>query len=177
MIRDISTNGPHKATVPTRMRIASQDKQVAGSAPTAKDVICGRGKAVFLHPGNQNFRDIVMMHLPEYKTAVSKAQKSAVVSSVFDEVTAEGNFIKQNQQTDKWYVVSEAAAREKISQCKWNHAQRKTRRIHKKSHALQIVFLCRLQGLSSGQVRTQQEFEANQTQAGPRERRRQDART
>lgn len=116
MIPNNTSNNFQPFAAISRMRIA--DNQIEGLAPTDTDVICGRGKKVFDHEGNQNFRCIVMGKLPEYKLAVSKAQKSAVVSSVFDEVTMEGHFIKQNPHTDMWYVVSESAAREKISQCK-----------------------------------------------------------
>lgn len=117
MIRDNYTNGFRQFADNDQIHLASQDSQMQGFTPTATDVICGRGKNVFEHEGNINFRGIVTARLPEYKAAVSKTQKSAVVSSVFDEVTIDGFFIKQNPQTERWYVVAEAAAREKISQC------------------------------------------------------------
>ena len=118
MVPENYSSGFQQLVAPNRMRLASPEHQIEGLTPTSTDVICGRGKKVFLHEGNQNFRAIVMGKLPQYKLAISKAQKSAVVSSVFDEVTADGKFIKQNPQSEKWYVVSESAAREKISQCK-----------------------------------------------------------
>lgn len=80
------------------------------------DVICGRGKKVIEH--NESFRSMVATRLDEYNDASSKAQKSAVVSSVFDDITAKGGaFVKQDRKTGKWFMVSEHAAREKISQC------------------------------------------------------------
>ncbi|CAB9508617.1 Nitrilase family, member 2 [Seminavis robusta] len=86
--------------------------------PSEFHVICGRGKKVFEHCGNVRFRNIIMGHLDSYKAAPSKAQKSAVVSTIFDKLTqGEGAFVKQDTNTEGWFVVSESAAREKISQC------------------------------------------------------------
>ena len=86
MLRDTTYANDIQQFVPNmpKMRLASQDKQIEGLSPSSTDVICGRGKKIFEH--NLFFRAIVMTKLPEYKVAVSKAQKSAVVSSVFDEV-------------------------------------------------------------------------------------------
>lgn len=103
----------------TMLRIDAEKSAELGTilTPTPQMVICGRGKKIRQHEGNVSFRRTVMAFLIDYRRATSKAQKSAVVSSVFDEVNAEGPFVKQNQQSGQWYVVSEAAAREKISQC------------------------------------------------------------
>ena len=84
--------------------------------PDHRHVICGRGKKVFDHSGNQNFRSMVLDRLADYKKARSKVQKSAVVSSVFDDVTSNGAFVKQDTLTRRWYIFNEHAAREKISQ-------------------------------------------------------------
>lgn len=87
-----------------------------GFIPQKKHVICGRGKKVFEHPGNENYRFMVLDRVAKYKAAPTKAQKSAVVSSVFDDVTKEGAFVKEDPLTSRWYVPDDQGVREKISQ-------------------------------------------------------------
>lgn len=84
--------------------------------PQECHVICGRGKKVFDHPGNFNYRCMVLDRVEAYKAAPTKAQKSAVVSSVFDDVTKNGAFVKEETATGRWHVVDDQAVREKISQ-------------------------------------------------------------
>ena len=87
-----------------------------GFFPQKCHVICGRGKKVFEHPGNENYRFMVLDRVAKYKAAPTKALKSAVVSSVFDDVTKEGAFVKEDPLTSRWHVVDDQAVREKISQ-------------------------------------------------------------
>ena len=50
------------------------------------DVICGRGKHCFNHPGNRKFRYLVETFLSSYAEASCKLEESIVVSRIVDEV-------------------------------------------------------------------------------------------
>jgi hypothetical protein len=83
------------------------------------DVICGRGKQCFQHPGNRKFRDIVEMFLPAYADASCKVEKSIVVSNIVDAVrtsSPNGGFVKQDEVSGHWREVGDRLAREKVGQ-------------------------------------------------------------
>lgn len=122
MILDIPLSMTFEPTMSATIATATATKSAGAMSPTFvpdnADVICGRGKKVFQHRGNVNFRSICMSFLGDYRKANSKALKSAVVSSVFDEVVSlGGSFVKHNARTGQWFRVKESAVREKISQC------------------------------------------------------------
>ena len=85
-----------------------------GFTPSADDVMCGRGKKCYEH--NENFRATINTKLAEYSSAPSKPEKSRIVSSVFDEITSKGQFVRMDTKTKRWVKVPEGTAREKISQ-------------------------------------------------------------
>lgn len=86
----------------------------ADFSPSADDVMCGRGKKCYEH--NERFRAIIDTKLEEYSAAPSKPEKSRIVSSVFDEITEKGQFVRMDTKTKRWVSVPEGQAREKISQ-------------------------------------------------------------
>lgn len=81
-----------------------------------RHVVCGRGKDVNEHPGNIHFQTILKNKLDEYSKAASKAEKSRIVSFVYDQIVSEGGFVRKDETG--WYTVKEMLAREKISQGK-----------------------------------------------------------
>lgn len=84
--------------------------------PTAKDVLFGRGKTNFNHPGNSRFRSTVGSRLEEYACADSRGQKSRIVRAIADEVLKEdARFLRQNPDTFIWHEESITAARAKVS--------------------------------------------------------------
>ena len=104
-----------------------------GYEPGEYDVICGRGKRALDHVGNIRFRDLIRTHLPEYSIAVTKTDKSMIVSAIIDTIrrlSPEGGFIKQFHHQDPsggsssstsggkddWYEVGDHFAREKCGQ-------------------------------------------------------------
>ena len=86
----------------------------ANFTPSSDDVMCGRGKKCYEH--NERFRAIINTKLDEYSSAPSKPEKSRIVSSVFDEITCKGQFVRMDTKTKRWVAVPEGTAREKISQ-------------------------------------------------------------
>ena len=83
--------------------------------PTDVDVLLGRGAGCWNHPGNRKFRGVVHKHLSSYDNAKLRVEKTHIVSVILDEVRANGGrFLKRNQLTEKWRVVDQRVANEKI---------------------------------------------------------------
>lgn len=80
------------------------------------DVICGRGRQAYNHPGNRRFRKIVADNYDSYSEATSKLRKSRVVTNILDMVNECGNFVKEEPKTGFYIIVSDRLAREKIGQ-------------------------------------------------------------
>uniref|UniRef100_A0A6U1PLK6 DUF6824 domain-containing protein n=1 Tax=Cyclophora tenuis TaxID=216820 RepID=A0A6U1PLK6_CYCTE len=90
-----------------------------GYQPTEVDFICGRGKKVFDHAGNQYLRNVIIpRHTEDYERATKKVDKSIVVNVVICQFQQEGGqFIKFNHKTRRWGVVENHSIREKVVQC------------------------------------------------------------
>jgi len=89
-----------------------------GFSPGEHDVLCGRGRKCFNHPGNVKFREIVQGYLPQYSKAMTKLEKSYILSDVVEKVRKNsgiGGFVKKNED-GRWYEVGDFLAREKTSQ-------------------------------------------------------------
>ncbi|KAI2505495.1 adenylyl/guanylyl cyclase [Fragilaria crotonensis] len=88
-------------------------------SPGEYDVVCGKGKTCFLHPGNRRFRKLVAKFLDRYSEATTKLEKSAIVSSIIQTVRSQspdGGFIKLDPATGMWQEVGDHLAREKVGQ-------------------------------------------------------------
>ena len=86
-------------------------------SPGPKDVICARGHKAFNHKGNQHFRSLIESHIQEYEKAVTKLDKSAIVSKIVETIRSaspEGGFVKM--EGGRWYEVGDHNAREKTGQ-------------------------------------------------------------
>ena len=71
-----------------------------GFEPGEHDVLCGRGRKCFNHPGNVKFREIVQSFLAQYSKAMTKLEKSYILSDVVEKVRKNsgiGGFIKKNE--------------------------------------------------------------------------------
>lgn len=80
--------------------------------PTAKDVVCARGKEAFLHPGNKRYRDIIDLNLDKYKGAKNKNEKSKLVMEIVEEVRqdAPAGLIRYCDVEQLWYEIGDEAA-------------------------------------------------------------------
>lgn len=84
-----------------------------GFKPGPQDVICQRGRAAFLH--NQNFRNLAETFVDRYSNAISRLDKSTVVSEVIELVrkgSPDGGFIRLGGD-GFYYEVGDSIAREK----------------------------------------------------------------
>ena len=83
--------------------------------PSDYSVICGRTKFCFDSVGNRRFRVTVRMYIDEYKNASGKAEKSKIVTRIYNlvrESAPEGAFV--TFCNGRWYECSERISREKI---------------------------------------------------------------
>jgi len=93
--------------------------------PSVEDVICGKGKKYFSHPGNQNFRSLVAARAEEYASA-SKLDRYFIVSSVVNEVCSPngknrvGGFVRKDTKTCRWVKLGSGAVRLKTSYAFWD---------------------------------------------------------
>lgn len=86
-----------------------------GYEPRSQDICCGRGKRNWTHSGNVWFRNLIQANVDRYMQAPSKTDKTAVVISVVEQVRGEGAFfVKQDEDSGRWYDIGDTQAREKV---------------------------------------------------------------
>mmetsp|Transcript_26668 Transcript_26668/g.40492 ORF Transcript_26668/g.40492 Transcript_26668/m.40492 type:complete len:436 (-) Transcript_26668:63-1370(-) len=88
--------------------------------PQPQDVLCGRGKRAYTHPGNQQLQSAIAVQASEFTSCTSRAEKSFLVREVVGHVLENGGrFLKKDferkDDDDYWYLASFHDAREKIS--------------------------------------------------------------
>jgi hypothetical protein len=109
--------------------------------PSDRDVICGRGCRVFVHSGNEHFRNTVIAgRLVQYSNATSKIAKSNILYDVVAQVRSNsptGGFVK-TKKDGRWYEVGDFLSREKVSQAFRDalHGQYKSSNEYKKQRRL-----------------------------------------
>lgn len=86
--------------------------------PTDLDICSGRGKAFWNHSGNVAFRNLIQSQVEVYINAPTKAEKSAIVVAIVDELRRQGcKFLKQEKTPNGemiCYDIGDAFAREKV---------------------------------------------------------------
>jgi hypothetical protein len=83
---------------------------------TENDVLLGRGKTSFNHPGNRQFRKFIAMHMDAYLTAKNRFEKSMVFNTILTEIkNGGGRFLQQKKGHTGWFVVDDKFVRTKIS--------------------------------------------------------------
>ncbi|CAB9496151.1 Nitrilase family, member 2 [Seminavis robusta] len=85
-------------------------------APSAHDVVIGKGKKFYFHAGNQWLRDVVAERIAEYSQATTKADKSNIISKVVEYISQNGRFVKIDTHTGQWVYAEPLLCREKCSQ-------------------------------------------------------------
>jgi len=82
---------------------------------TEKDVLCGRGGATNVHPGNKKFRDIVDQNRREY-LAARKSVKPLMNRAVVKLVRKDGGRFLKCERDGLWYEIGDPKAQEKVGQ-------------------------------------------------------------
>jgi hypothetical protein len=87
--------------------------------PSKHDFVCGRGRKIFMHVGNQRFRQLVERRLQEYSNAANKLEKSCIICEMvlyLRTSSPHGGFVKRNSKDGRWYLLGDFLSREKTSQ-------------------------------------------------------------
>ena len=70
----------------------------ANYEPTGLDVLCGRHKSAFDHPGNVRFRNIVQGYLPRYKTAPTRLDRSILIIEIVEDICDSGGYFLKHRE-------------------------------------------------------------------------------
>lgn len=81
------------------------------------DVLCGRGGRSNHHPGNKRYRHVISEMKLSYKKMETKSVKTDLSRAIVDHVCKYGGrFIKKEEATGRYYVLTRGEARKKTSQ-------------------------------------------------------------
>ena len=81
------------------------------------DVLCGRGGKSNHHPGNKQYRQLICQMKAGYRTIGSKSQKTDLSRAIVEHVYELGRrFVKYDQPTGNYVVLTASEARKKTSQ-------------------------------------------------------------
>jgi hypothetical protein len=84
--------------------------------PTDKDILLGRTKRSFNHPGNKIFRSRINESVPQYLNATTRLDKIIVIQSLVDGITAQGGRFLKLDCSKHWVDVSDGTiTRDKVS--------------------------------------------------------------
>eukprot|EP00980_Cylindrotheca_fusiformis_P019168 scaffold6501_cov98-Cylindrotheca_fusiformis.AAC.2 len=100
----------------------------AVNLPSNNDVLWGRGKQIYWHPGNRVLRELVETYEDEYNE-LSRDGKTKVAHRIVSVVHGfSGRFLKPDEESGMWIEVSDLEAREKVT-----HRFRRNRELALKS--------------------------------------------
>ena len=85
--------------------------------PTDSDILMGRGRGNFNHPGNCRFRLYVESCRGRYRSASSRNEQTLIIGDIVTEVKKWARFVQYDSETDQWYVVTDdTTPRRKVGQ-------------------------------------------------------------
>ena len=81
------------------------------------DILCGRGGRTNHHPGNKRYRRVVSEMKSMYRNQGAKSNKTDLSRCIVNHVCRYGGrFIKKEEETGRYFVLSRGEARRKTSQ-------------------------------------------------------------
>lgn len=107
--------------------------RVGFQAYGVNDVLSGRGGATNQHEGNCYFRILIHNSREEYLLAEKNDKLSISLSIVNAIRQRDGRFLKKDRNSNLWYEIGDAAAREKTSQALRQHAPEYRKQISEKN--------------------------------------------
>jgi hypothetical protein len=130
LLRAVSLRVPD--SVPPSAAIASSNPQKSSDPPSlAKfennryyvdrirdlDILCGRGGKSNHHPGNKKYRQVVSEMKNTYRSTEARKSKTDLSRAIVDMVCEYGGrFVRKDEPSGRYYVLSKAEARKKTSQ-------------------------------------------------------------
>lgn len=90
------------------------------------DVLCGRGGRTNHNPGNKRYRRVIQDMREMYKNVEGKSNKTDLARTIVDHVCRYGGrFIKKEEGSGRYYVLTRGEARKKTSQALREHKDMK----------------------------------------------------
>lgn len=87
------------------------------SNPAQTDILMGRGGKSNHHPGNKRYREEILNFKKTYSQLTSKEDKTELSRHVVDFVHKyKGRFLALDKTVNRWYEITDAVARRKVSQ-------------------------------------------------------------
>mmetsp|Transcript_4293 Transcript_4293/g.7164 ORF Transcript_4293/g.7164 Transcript_4293/m.7164 type:complete len:350 (+) Transcript_4293:157-1206(+) len=117
-----SRHGVQKRRVGRQNKISNGTRENDSNTPKASfsaliknnDVLFGRGKAYFEHPGNLEFRRICAENLNHYRIASCRSRKVSIIQEIQDEIRLSGGKFLKRDQDGHWQETSTNTAKEKV---------------------------------------------------------------
>lgn len=87
-------------------------------APSLFDILCGRGRECYEHPGNKIFRDMIDANLQRYTAAETKHARGTIVTGIVDTIrnSSPNGFLRYDSKHRTWTALAEYEARQKVGQ-------------------------------------------------------------
>lgn len=84
--------------------------------PSTYDVLCGRGRDCYEHPGNKIFRDMIDANLQRYTDAQTKHARGTIVTAIVDSIRKNSisGFLRFDSKEKAWIELAEYEARKYI---------------------------------------------------------------
>ena len=82
------------------------------------DILLGRGPTCYNNIGNQRFREVIKLYLPDYAESVSKSKKhtSNLIENLWSKLLIQGfRFRFRSKITGDWVDAPECMAKEKVA--------------------------------------------------------------
>jgi hypothetical protein len=83
--------------------------------PKPSDILAGRGKATYTHPGNKRYLQLINESIDQYINESTKVGKTAIVRSIVQKLQKEQRrFLQRDPKTDTWYELSRRGVLDKV---------------------------------------------------------------
>ena len=116
-INDSSEHGSLGSSSRSASSSIQQPRKVYVDTIRDIDVLCGRGGRSNHHPGNKRYRHVISDMRTSYKKTEAKSNKTDLSRTIVDHVCQYGGrFIKKEETTGRYYVLTRGEARKKTSQ-------------------------------------------------------------
>jgi hypothetical protein len=82
---------------------------------THNDVLCGRGRAVWKHPGNIVFRVFIQQYSDAYANAKCRAEKSDILTALMQQLKESDVRMFKRDEAGNWQQLGDKEMKHKVS--------------------------------------------------------------
>lgn len=104
-------------TIPSELSFYKMNKREFSNEnvqPGQSDILCGRCKVVFNHPGNRRFRGVLRKNLPRYDAISGRTTVAALISEITSHIMQGLGFKFLKRQGTGWIELDAKEARKKV---------------------------------------------------------------